>query len=743
MCVICENNIATLNLITNVDPTHTLSTRRRFVKDMEKRFNALKKAVREHIELGALLKKESPFGGFTINVTAGEWRGRYDPDRIPEFMDWLEKQNNNFILSKGGKGIQMFPSQTTPIFPGRASFDTKTQTTTRVLGGVEGRWTDVHIRSAYQKGVQRARLELRKGGVDIPTFESTSEGIGGIFNAPFHVDRVQLAYSQTFTGMQGVTKAMEAPIARVLATGMAEGRNPRALALQIAGIKGEINKVGLSRARTLARTEVIRAHHGANIAEFRAFAIEDVIVKAEWLTAGDNRVCPRCDVMEGQIFKLDEIEPLIPLHPNCRCVAIPITPRNKKFGKPKGEDQSVRGFAGKLPPCLDTNEVRLTLNAPIACISKKDKIRALRAKKAFVPSTKAMQRLGKANEVSLAKLIKGESFITNEPFDVIVKAAGKRAHMIEVKTLIKTKVDKITMRKASRLRKLAEAAKHRGGQVHTVVFDARGKGRPKIFYSQGVGSFRLGGMRKVSQKELKGIFSTGREKRKFKDLPKAVGGKPEIRGVTPKVKGWSPVKDVKEFKKQMESIGFPVESITTDVGMSNTLFVKQANSIGINSVRLKEKSTVLSNMIKENPLGRLHLADSQTAKEGAKAFYRREGRQIHFGAKGKSVKDSLHIGRGSWDISGDGGSIFRHEYGHHTWHTSLLSEQKQEWLTFYSNVGGKKFFRDKVSYYGGTNLKEAFAESFSAYTSPLHGIKSGRKLPKEITEMFDRWWGGS
>ena len=319
MCAICcENN--NLRLITNVDPTHTLSTRRRFVADIDKRFRALKKEVIEHIEAGSLLKRDNPFGGFTINVTASEWRSRYDPDRIPEFLEWLEEQNNKFILSKSGSGIQVFSSQTTPLFPGQASFDAKTQTTTRVLGGVEGRWTDVHIRSAYQKGVQQARINLRKQGIDIPSFESTAEGLSGVFNAPFHADRVQLAFTQTYSGLQGVTKAMEAPIARTIALGMAEGRNPKALAREIARIKGTIDKAGLNRARTLARTEVIRAHHGANIAEFRAIGIEEVIIKAEWLTAGDNRVCPRCESLEGQIFKLDEIEPMIPLHPNCRCL---------------------------------------------------------------------------------------------------------------------------------------------------------------------------------------------------------------------------------------------------------------------------------------------------------------------------------------------------------------------------------------------------------------------------------------
>ena len=355
MCAICcENN--NLRLITNVDPTHTLSTRRRFVADIDKRFRALKKEVIEHIEAGSLLKRDNPFGGFTINVTASEWRSRYDPDRIPEFLEWLEEQNNKFILSKSGSGIQVFPSQTTPLFPGQASFDAKTQTTTRVLGGVEGRWTDIHIRSAYQKGVQQARINLRKQGIDIPSFESTAEGLSGVFNAPFHADRVQLAFTQTYSGLQGVTKAMEAPIARTIALGMAEGRNPKALAREIARIKGTIDKAGLNRARTLARTEVIRAHHGANIAEFRAIGIEEVIIKAEWLTAGDNRVCPRCESLEGQIFKLDEIEPMIPLHPNCRCVAIPIVPRKgkgasavqRKATRPEGANWTRAGTPKKI-----------------------------------------------------------------------------------------------------------------------------------------------------------------------------------------------------------------------------------------------------------------------------------------------------------------------------------------------------------------------------------------------------------
>ena len=42
-----------------------------------------------------------------------------------------------------------------------------------------------------------------------------------------------------------------------------------------------------------------------------------VLMQAEWSTAGDDRVCPECASLEGKVYTLDEIEGLIPVHPNC------------------------------------------------------------------------------------------------------------------------------------------------------------------------------------------------------------------------------------------------------------------------------------------------------------------------------------------------------------------------------------------------------------------------------------------
>ena len=65
--------------------------------------------------------------------------------------------------------------------------------------------------------------------------------------------------------------------------------------------------------------------------EYRAAGVEGVEVLAEHLTAGDDRVCNQCAPLEGKRYELDEAEYVIPVHPQCRCVAIPYIPDEENF----------------------------------------------------------------------------------------------------------------------------------------------------------------------------------------------------------------------------------------------------------------------------------------------------------------------------------------------------------------------------------------------------------------------------
>jgi len=98
---------------------------------------------------------------------------------------------------------------------------------------------------------------------------------------------------------------------------MAEGKNPRTIARELyKDVKNRVDKIGKVRSRMIARTEIVRAHHIANIQEYRQAEVEGVKVQAEWVTGAG--ACPICiGLAEDKVYTLDEIEALIPAHPNC------------------------------------------------------------------------------------------------------------------------------------------------------------------------------------------------------------------------------------------------------------------------------------------------------------------------------------------------------------------------------------------------------------------------------------------
>lgn len=100
-----------------------------------------------------------------------------------------------------------------------------------------------------------------------------------------------------------------------------------------------------------------------------------------------------------------------------------------------------------------------------------------------------------------------------------------------------------------------------------------------------------------------------------------------------------------------------------------------------------------------------------------------------------SSKETLSVGKSAYHIGEDKYSIMRHEYGHYANDELLTYSEQQEWTKLYLSLNKKeyKFFKKNVSEYAATNGSEAFAECFSAFTSPKY--KMGM-LPKEIEDYF-------
>jgi SPP1 gp7 family putative phage head morphogenesis protein len=106
---------------------------------------------------------------------------------------------------------------------------------------------------------------------------------------------------------------------RALIRGVAVGENPRVAARRMLGkLEGSFNG-GLTRALTVARTEIIDAHRAGAAAAQKANA--DVLAGWVWTAQLDSRTCPSCWSQHGQLHDVDESGPND--HQQGRCARVP------------------------------------------------------------------------------------------------------------------------------------------------------------------------------------------------------------------------------------------------------------------------------------------------------------------------------------------------------------------------------------------------------------------------------------
>ena len=316
----------TFFLVNSIDPTRTITLRHRFVADMRARFASLLADIKEaviNLDVLALSQEQQRPVINASGLSTRQFDFPRSDRKVEEFVKWLRSKNQEYLLSSRRKrtGINIFTDQLSTN-PSEA----------------RDSWISTFIDSAYQQGIRRARQELKRKGIEIDDGAFGGDGIQVAFNGPIHADRVGLIYTRAYSSLQSITAEMESVVSDVLAMGIADGKGPREIARlldkAITG-RGEsmaiVDSLGrkipaLRRAEILARTEVIRAHHSANIGEYKAAGMMGIQIQAEHLTAGDERVCPKCAPLNGKLYSIEEAEYIIPVHPQCRCVALPYIP---------------------------------------------------------------------------------------------------------------------------------------------------------------------------------------------------------------------------------------------------------------------------------------------------------------------------------------------------------------------------------------------------------------------------------
>lgn len=265
-----------------VDPTKSATLRRRFIAHVRKKLkNVLLKMIDLIVTQDVFgLDRQSHF------VRNEDWSFKTDEGKAKEFEDWLKNE---------------------------------------VETEFAGDWWKAYITDGYIKGFGRVFDDLKKYGIE-PDPSLSNVYIGSkedflktSFAQAVTKAKLDLIMERTLGDLKGMTGDMEHKLKRAIIDGLIAGKNPRDIARDIT----KQVEVSRRRAETIARTEIIRAHAEGQIDSFEKLGGKRLKVLAEWLTAGDDRVCQQCADQEGKTFELEDARNRIPLHPNCRCCWIP------------------------------------------------------------------------------------------------------------------------------------------------------------------------------------------------------------------------------------------------------------------------------------------------------------------------------------------------------------------------------------------------------------------------------------
>ena len=122
--------------------------------------------------------------------------------------------------------------------------------------------------------------------------------------------------------ISGLARDTSERFRNTLATAIVSGNNPRQVARDLEKViqsaQTDIN-VSRSRLETIARTEMIRS---AREGQKYLYESNPAVVGYQRQATQDGRTCLACLALSGKKYPTSEI---MPSHPNCRCVMLPIT----------------------------------------------------------------------------------------------------------------------------------------------------------------------------------------------------------------------------------------------------------------------------------------------------------------------------------------------------------------------------------------------------------------------------------
>ena len=276
------------------DPTRTLTLRNKAVAEITRRFKQLNRLIIESV------KDNKIFLDNAQALKKEEFIFLRDGDKLKKFDAWLQGAISEIILS--GSVRKDDPNIN---------------------------WLLAYIDTAYRKGIKKSTSVMlqRLGKNVIPDLIN-------LVNLPPHARAMELIFTRDFDQLKGITEAMSQQISYIISEGILQGENPNDMAKRITD---RVEKIGITRAKLLARTEVINAFNLArinNVDAYSDFLGEEVVFR--WISGVDARVRDTHRERNNKFYSKEKVTPLIG-EPNCRCTIteIPVSLLELVYDNPK------------------------------------------------------------------------------------------------------------------------------------------------------------------------------------------------------------------------------------------------------------------------------------------------------------------------------------------------------------------------------------------------------------------------
>jgi SPP1 gp7 family putative phage head morphogenesis protein len=259
------------------DPTRTLTLRNRASAEITRKFKQLSKLITESIVKNQIFTNAQP-------LEKQDFVFLRDDQKLDKFDKWLEQTINEIILS--------------------GSVNINDQNLN---------WYLLYIQESYTRSINKTNNDLQNifGRNVIPNITPLSTNF-------YHIDKLKFLFSRNLEQLRGITQTMSQQILQELSKGLLQGENPNVIAKRI---RDRVNKIGITRSKLLARTEIVNTFQLGAIYEgefINQFLSPKDKIYYEWISGEDDRVRPTHRARDGKFYKEKDVAKLVG-EPNCRC----------------------------------------------------------------------------------------------------------------------------------------------------------------------------------------------------------------------------------------------------------------------------------------------------------------------------------------------------------------------------------------------------------------------------------------